>query len=199
MKDWTGNNQSAYTCNGCSNHSDDFRECDDYYATEPKATQILLNSYKFNKKIWECACGELHMSNVLKSNGYLVKNSDLILRTENIEQIDFLHFDGKWDGDIITNPPYKYAKEFVEKALSIINVGNNVAMFLKLTFLESKARRALFDNFPPKVILVSSSRLQCAKNGDFKKYHSGTGTAIAYAWYIWEKGFAGDPIIKWVN
>lgn len=23
--------------------------------------------------------------------------------------------------------------------------------------------------------------------------------AIAYAWYVWEKGFTGDPIIKWFN
>ena len=46
--------------------------------------------------------------------------------------------------------------------------GTKVAMFLKLTFLESKARRELFERYPPKVVYVSSSRLQCAKNGDFE-------------------------------
>lgn len=24
-------------------------------------------------------------------------------------------------------------------------------------------------------------------------------SAIAYAWYVWEKGFTGDPVIKWFN
>lgn len=37
---------------------------------------------------------------------------------------------------------------------------------------------------------------KCAKNGDFLKYGNGVGTAIAYAWYIWEKGYQEDTIIK---
>ena len=45
-----------------------------------------------------------------------------------------------WDGDILTNPPYKYAKEFIEHAMTIIPDGRKVFMFLKLQFLEGKAR-----------------------------------------------------------
>lgn len=37
-----------------------------------------------------------------------------------------------WDGDILTNPPYKYAKEFIEHAMTIIPDGRKVFMFLKL-------------------------------------------------------------------
>ena len=72
-------------------------------------------------------------------------------------------------------------------------------MLLKLTFLESKSRRNLFNKYPFKTLYVSSSRLQCAKNGDFNKYKNGTGTAVAYGWYIWVKGFKGNPQIKWFN
>ena len=25
------------------------------------------------------------------------------------------------------------------------------------------------------------------------------GSAVAYAWYEWQKGYRGDTIIKWVN
>ena len=25
------------------------------------------------------------------------------------------------------------------------------------------------------------------------------GSALAYAWYEWEKGYTGDTVIKWVN
>ena len=200
-KDWTGITKSIFTCNGASNHTDQERETMDYYATEPKAIQLLLEKERFNKNVWECACGELHLSHVLQKNGYVVRNSDIVdrLHDGSIEIIDFLNFNGKWDGDIITNPPYKYAKQFVEKALETIFVGNKVAMFLKLTFLESKARRELFDKYPFKTLYVSSSRLQCAKNGDFDTYHSGVGTAVAYGWYIWEKGFTDIPQVKWFN
>ena len=200
-KDWTGNNKSIFTCNGASNHSEGEREAWDYYATEPKALSLLLKEENFNKDIWEPACGELHLSNVLEDQGFNVRNSDIIDRLHNgkIEELDFLTYQDKWNGDIITNPPYKIAKQFVEKALSIVSDGCKVAMFLKLTFLESKSRRELFENTPPKVLYVSSSRLQCAKNGDFETYNKGTGTAVAYGWYIWEKGFTGEPVIRWFN
>ena len=109
----------------------------------------------------------------------------------------------KWDcpfnGDIITNPPYKFAQEFVEKAISLVNEGHHVAMFLKLTFMEGQKRKKLFTQFPPKYIYVSSSRLQCAKNAEFERMKDGGGGAVAYGWYIWEKGYNGDTIVRWFN
>lgn len=69
-------------------------------------------------------------------------------------------------------------------------------MFLKLQFLEGKERRKLFDITPPKLVYVASGRLICAQNGEFEKYPS---SAVAYAWFVWEKGFKGDPVIRWIN
>lgn len=143
-------------------------------------------------------CGEGHISKVLEDNGYKVHSSDLIYRDYgNPESIDFLKFetDKQLKIDIVTNPPYSYAKDFVEKSLDLIQNGCKVAMFLKLQFLEGKSRKELFKKYPPKVVYVSSARLLCAKNGEFEKYPS---SAVAYAWFIWEKGFTGDPVIKWI-
>lgn len=202
MKDWTGNAKSIYTCNGASNHSQGEREEQDYYATDPKAIEMLLEFETFSPYVWECACGEGHLSKVLLENGYKVKNSDIVNRGyENTEIIDFLSVkkeDIRKDvsRDIITNPPYKYAKEFVEKAIEISMDSTKIAMFLKLTFLEGKSRYKLFEKYPPKKIYVFSSRVKCAKNGDFQSIGS---SAVAYAWFIWEKGFTGEPIVKWFN
>ena len=93
----------------------------------------------------------------------------------------------------------KYAQEFIEKALQIIPNGMKVAMFLKLQFMEGKGRKNLFTKFPPKVIYVSSSRLLCAKNAEFEKMIAGGGSAVAYAWYVWQKGFNGTTELKWFN
>lgn len=109
--------------------------------------------------------------------------------------VDFLKQTEKFNGDILTNPPYKYAKEFVEKAIEL--TGGKVIMFLKVQFLESKSRRALFQKYPPKYVYVSSSRLRCAMNGDFERYAK--SNAISYAWYVWEKGFTGEPTLRWFN
>ena len=80
-----------------------------------------------------------------------------------------------------------------------IQEGKNVAMFLKIQFLEGNKRKELFKKYPPKCIYVSSSRILCAKNGDFEGMKKSGGSAVAYAWYEWEKGYTGDTIIKWVN
>ena len=161
----------------------------------PKAVELLLEVEKFNKNIWECACGEGHISKVLEDAGYEVCSTDLVDRGYGTGGIDFLKEVREWNGDIITNPPYKYAKEFVEHALRTVKDGAKVAMFLKLTFLESKSRKELFAKYPFKTRYVSSSRIECAKNGKL----SGAGTAVAYGWYVWEKGFKGVPTIKWIN
>lgn len=196
VKDWIGNKNSLFRTLGASNHSLGEREKNDYYATEPKATEWLLRLETFNGPILEPSCGEGHISEVLIKGGYQVVSRDLINRGYG-EVADFLSIDNtKWDGDIITNPPYKYAQEFVEKALQIIPNGCKVAMFLKVQYLEGKRRRKMFDTMPPKRIWVSSSRLKCAINGDFDNM---TGSATAYAWFVWEKGFRGDTIVKWFN
>ena len=197
-KDWTGNYNSIYRTLGASNHSDKERQSYDYYATEPKATELLLAEESFSSVIWECACGEGHMSKVFEAKGYQVISTDLVYRGYgNEETVDFLQEQvTEFDGDIITNPPYKYALQFVEKALESVKTGRKVAMFLKLQFLEGKSRKKFFLKYPPKTVYVSSSRLICAMNGEFEKYPS---SAVAYAWFVWEKGYKGNPEIKWIN
>jgi len=196
-KDWIGDQRSIYTTLGASNHVEHDRETNDYYATEPKATELLMGLEKFSDNILEPACGSGHMSKVLEANGYNVTSTDLIDRGYGKDFGDFLLREEPFDGDIITNPPYKFAQEFIEKSLELVKDGSKVAMFLKIQFLEGQKRKKLFKKYPPKVIYVSSSRLLCAINGNFDSIN-GSG-AVSYAWYIWEKGFTGDTIIKWFN
>lgn len=195
MKDWTGNKATTFVTLGASNHVAEERQSHDYYATDPKALEKLLEVEKFDKYVWECACGEGHLVRVLETNGYEVEASDIVKRGYNCKIIDFLQYRFNYGGDIITNPPYKYAQEFVEKAIDVVEYGHKVAMFLKVQFLEGQKRRKMFEKFPPKVVYVFSERMKCAKNGDFENTGS---SAVAYAWYIWEKGFTGEPVIRWL-
>lgn len=199
MTDWTGNTNSVFKTLGSSHHTDKEREHHDYYATDPIAAELLLQQEEFYN-IWECASGENHLADVFKKHGHDVRTSDIVQRTPTTEVYDFLSMDNtSWHGDIVTNPPYKFATEFIYKALSIIREGNKVAMFLKLQFMEGKGRKRLFTNFPPKVIYVSSSRINCAMNGNFEGLRTTGGSAVAYAWYVWEKGYKGPTTVKWIN
>ena len=186
-KDWVGDKKSVYKNLGASNHTEYDREMHDYYATDPKAVEMLLRLEKFSPNVLEPACGQGHMSEVIKAHGYNVVSCDLIDRGYGDRFEDFLTRTESFDGDIITNPPYKWAQEFVEKSMEIVCHGNKVAMFLKLQFLEGKKRKDLFSKWPPKYIYVSSSRILCGINGNFDKV-DGAGS-VAYGWYIWEKGW----------
>lgn len=194
--DWIGARAAVFKTLGASNHTDRPRRREDYYATEPLATEWLCRLERFQGPILEPSCGEGHISRVLAANGYNVTSRDIVDRGYG-EVADFLSGGNtEWDGDIVTNPPYRYAREFVEKALQIVPDGRKVAMFLKLTFLEDKARRRLFTTSPPVRVWVSSSRLKCAINGDFEAMD---GSATAYAWFVWKKGRYGDTLVKWFN
>lgn len=202
-RDWTGNRKSTFVSLGANNHTSIEREKNDFYATDPHALEIFLDklqedNIELHKDIWECACGQGHLSEVLKKRGYEVYSTDIINRGYGDEQVDFLTakcFKNDLEADILTNPPYKFAKEFIEKALDIQFYGYYTIMFLKIQFLESQERQALFKRYPPKYVYINSKRQICAMNGEFNKYRT---TAICYCWYIWEKGFKGDPIIRWI-
>ena len=193
--DWTGNKKSTFVTLGASSHAAHDRQKEDYYATDPKAAKLLCDVETFTS-IWEPACVEGHLSKEFQKQGYAVYSSDLVDRGYG-KVFDFLSIENqKWYGDIVTNPPYKYAQEFVEKALAITTHGHKIAMFLKLTFLEGKARKEFFRTHPPRTIYVSSSRIQCAMNGVFNAKDS---SAVCYAWFVWENGYKGETTIKWIN
>jgi hypothetical protein len=211
-RDWTGNKKSTFSTLGASNHSNYKRAEKDFYATDPIAIELLYKNFweqiGFSNNIWECACGNGHLSKRLNiiAPHITIKNSDIIKRDFDCEEINFLktqvwQIDENGDavyywGDIITNPPYKYALEFVERGLEIVAKGYKVAMFLKITFLEGQKRRKFFDKFPPKYVLVFSKRIQVARNGEKEMFDK--SSAACYAWFVWEKGYSGDPIIKWI-
>lgn len=198
-KDWTGNGKSTFITLGASNHTNKEREINDYYATDPIAIDALLRGAELNHRVWECSAGEGHLSKRLIELGYDVRSTDLIERGYGEGNVDFLQTTEVWDGDILTNPPYKYAKEFIEHAMKVIPDGRKVFMFLKLQFLEGKARGELFRKYPPRCVYVSRSRILCAKNGRFDEMRAARGSAVAYAWYEFQKGYEGVSIIKWIN
>lgn len=135
------------------------------------------------------------IADVLEGYGHEVTGFDIVDRGwRNTSVQDFLTSTEAWKGDIVTNPPYKLAKDFVEKSLEIVEPGSKVAMLLKLTFLESQKRWPLFRDNPPLRVWVFRERQSCGPNGEF----DGSSSAVCYAWFIWSKGYKGSPEIRWL-
>lgn len=172
-------------------------QVNDYYATDPKAIDELLRFENFNHNILEPCVGGGHLANRLEEYGYSVKAFDIVDRgypntiIKNALDIEENSF------DIVTNHPYRNAKEIIEHLIEVSDKGVKIAFFLKLTFLESVKRYEFFKKYPPKRIYVFSYRINCARNGDFEKYKN--DKAVAYCWYIWEVGNYGKTYIDWIN
>lgn len=140
-KDWTGNKQTTFAMLGASNHTDHDRAERDYYATEPKAVEELLKVETFKGSIWENCCGEGHLSKPMIKAGYAVVSTDLIDRGYGQGGIDFFECDKTLADNIITNPPYSAALEWVEHSLNLLENGKNLRCFFQSSFWRAKGER----------------------------------------------------------
>ena len=166
MSDWTGNGNSIFKALGASNHTDKKREVNDFYATSPEAIDLLLSKIELPTQVLEPACWSGCLSERLAQYGHDVKSYDIVDRGYG-ERLDFfLMTEPPFAGDfaIVTNPPYKFAKEFVLHALHIVPPSGLVCMFLKTTFAEGSGRyKELFRNSPPQGFAVHQPRAVCQK------------------------------------
>ena len=201
-------NQSKSTLMGASSES---RSDLDFYETPPDVTKAFLEASGWRPKtnvIWEPAAGNGAIIDVIQDMlpGVMTVTSDIKTRHRGLTlECDFLQHqwgEGKEyldQKDIITNPPFSHAQEFVEKALELVN--GDIVMLLRLAFLETAQRRKLFDRKHLREVWVSSKRIHFTspyltqrEQETGKKSNSG----MAMAWFIFNRNYTGDPVIKWI-
>jgi hypothetical protein len=167
------------------------RDPNDFYRTPEVATLSILSREHFGQTIWEPCCGDGAISRVLKAAGYKVYSSDLIDRGYG-HVADFLTPTRRMVDSIVTNPPFSLAEQIVRKALQCTTF--KVAMFLRLSFLESARRYPLFQETPLKTVYVFSNRLSLYPGDQPNR----GGGSLAFAWFIWEHSYVGKPQIDWI-
>lgn len=164
----------------------------DFYPTPPWATHALIDNESLSGTIWECACGDGAMSEVLSLASPHVESSDLYDRGYGEHGIDFRSTNRKAE-NIVTNPPFHSAEDFVHSGIQ--NAGKKFALLLRLAFLEgAKRQETIFNKYPPSRVWVFSERITFYAKGATRK---GSGTT-AYAWFVWDKDHLGSPELKWL-
>ncbi|MCB2056824.1 MAG: hypothetical protein H6916_11115 [Novosphingobium sp.] len=164
----------------------------DFFPTPSWATEALIDNELFEGQIWECACGDGAMSKVLEKTGCQVVSSDLYDRGFGEVGVDFLK-SGRTSDNIVTNPPYNAAENFVH--IGVNSARKKFALLLRLAFLEGGNRqRSIFSKNPPSRVWVFSERITFYPAGAVQK---GSGTT-AYAWFVWDKQCQGSTELKWL-
>ena len=175
------------------------RQPEDFYATDPAAIPPLLKILgpeweSGGKFIYEPCCGKGHISQILELYGHNVVSSDLMDRGYGVGGVDFLEdnpvFDTVLYDAVITNPPFKYAVEFVKKSLKLAPL---VCMLLRTAFIESERRDKFFEKYPPYRIYAFRKRPRTSKNGLFPE---GESSATPMSWWVWKRDYKGPMIIE---
>jgi hypothetical protein len=177
----------------------------DYFPTPPWATRALLEDVLPRLgidrlgSVWEPACGEGHMAEVLREYFGDVFASDVYNYgygdPDDGVVIDFLSPDAPkqagteeigGEGDdpfdwIITNPPFEEkALAFALRAIELAEVG--VAIFVPLRWLETIERyERLFKPMPPTQVAFFVERVNLCKG----RWEPDGSTATSYVWLVW--------------
>ncbi|WP_428668073.1 hypothetical protein [Reyranella sp.] len=167
------------------------REKDDFYPTPASLTRALVKLEQFDGPVWECACGDGAMSRIL-AEGNITFATDLVARGGYAGGVDFLLEQKLMAPNIVTNPPFKLWQQFANHALDL--GAEKVVLLGRVLNLEGKAASALMQRRGLARVLVSAGRVDILPPG---AKSTGKGGIIAYAWYVFERGFRGDPVIKW--
>lgn len=167
----------------------------DAYKTPPEAIQALLKYETLPPSIWDPCCGTGSIAQILKDSGHSVFATDI----ENYGYPLSMEFDflsnpidrPAFPKCIVTNPPFRYAEKFVEKALTHCT---KVIMLQRLAFLESEKRSNILDNGELARVLVFKSRLPMMHRHGWDGPKA--SSTMAFAWFIWQKGWPVDTTIR---
>ena len=173
-----------------------YRAEDDFYATPRSAIEQLLQVEKFDGAVWEPACGNGAISEVLQAHGYKTVDTDLVSREWPLGlQIDFLKVDVTLAPNVVTNPPFKLGTEFVRHALRL--VPGKVAFLLKIGFIEGPTKADLHAKLSR--VWVIRRRVTFLKNGKEFTRSQGKGGIHTYAWFVWDPRYTGPTTVGWLE
>lgn len=170
------------------------RHKSDYYVTPQEDIIKFLNEFEKEEDIKgnildPCAGGDgnhlMSYPNALERKGYnLEKITTIDIRQDSRAQIkgDYREIDCSSDFDlIITNPPFKIARDIIEKALNDVKEGGFVVMLLRLNYFGSQKRFDLWKEKLPKYCFVHHKRMSFTDNGKTD--------SIEYCHMVWQKGY----------
>ena len=157
----------------------------DFYPTPPDATKALFDSGLLwnaeNKIVWEPACGNGAMSNVLKNYFREVKNTDINPLMDNAAKADFYTYEPDFNFNwIVTNPPYgDEINKFIDRIHYWLAKGKSAAILARNELDSSVRRQKYFGNseyFAEKRVLTWRPRWFADSKGSPR--HN-------YSWFIW--------------
>lgn len=151
---------------------------DEFFPTAEGTTRALvpvLRKIGWPNDVWECACGEGHMSKQLLEAGFDVFSTNLNDRGYGTCGVNFLETSASPMKSMVTNPPFSLSDEFLVHALTVLGI-EHVAMLLPNGIWHAQDRVKLFELHKPSLILPLTWRLDVTGAG---------APTMNCCWYVW--------------
>lgn len=182
-----------------STHTAEDRGLDAYFSPYEGIWPLIDLEPDMPMNIWEPSAGDGRIVRCLKQHGFKVYASDIAdygVKDVKIDTgMDYLKSDVPFGiKGIVTNPPYKLAREFIEKAVSEVPYS---AWLLRLNFLESERRLPFFNENPPARIWVSSRRMPMMHRLGWEGPVATSNTC--FAWFVWDSSATVKRQIGWFD
>ncbi|WP_334656976.1 hypothetical protein [Sphingomonas panaciterrae] len=186
------------------------RAADDWYVEPRWCVELLADAIPFaaNSWVWDPCCGGGTIPSVFAER----LGQHYVIATD-ITDRGYDHFAAPWDAtkfgcpvavpvgarlNVVTNPPFKLAETIIRRVLALAD--HRVCVLQQLSFLASRARHALFAEFPPAEILILSKRPSMppgaliAEMGD-RAFKGGT---TDFCWIVWNAPHDRETRVRWL-
>lgn len=191
----------------------------DFFNTPYSITQQLMVVHKeFRHKtvILEPCCGDLCIVKILQSlnikrliffdkyidySKKIKKNKNFSINNEiaidSRPKLDFLEDWNEKVDYIITNPPFSLADAFIEKAREVTK--HQFCFFLPLSYLNGITRYREIRFRQLKYVYVFARQMMLYERVLPRIDGCYPAGMYVYAWFVWEKGWTNEPVIRWIN
>ncbi|WP_215755075.1 hypothetical protein [Acetobacter sp. P5B1] len=172
------------------------RHADDWYVEPAWCVDALVQVERpFIGAVLDPCCGGGNIVTRLRANGVHAQGADIRDRADGqFSVMGYAQslFDARPDS-VVSNPPYGLAQDFVDSCLTTTT--DRVCVLLRLAFLEGQKRREWLMRSSLARVWVCSKRVSMPPGGTDV---AAKGGSIAYAWFVFERGYKGEPSLGWL-
>lgn len=174
----------------------------DWYVEPHECSAALFVLEDFVGAIWDPACGMGRIVQQARAAGLKAIGSDIISRNELCAaESDFLDrtFEPEFQ-NIVMNPPFGQAEDFVREAIEIVPHGGKVAVIVPLVWVSGfSSKRHWLPNSPLRTLYPISPRPSMPPGRVIEAGEKpGNGTKD-FAWLVWQSGYCGAASVRFMN
>jgi hypothetical protein len=173
---------------------------DDWYVEPRWCDDALFAAVEFEGAIVDPCCGLGRVLDAAKAAGYDTIGADLWDRglgdRHFFAQRDFFS-DNSSLSNVVCNPPYKFSDRFVSHAVE--RSRGKTAVLLRVQWANAGARSRWLEALPLRHVLMLSPRPSMPPGAVVVAGERVGGGREDYAWFVFERGYAGRPEFGWAR